>query len=231
MKYIVIGLGSFGSTLAVSLTNLGHEVIGVDIAMDRVDAIKDRITSAICIEVSGISALSALPLKDIDCAIVGIGENFGASVQVVALLKEIGVEKIYARAINDLHQSVLEALQITRILTPEQDSANQLAKQLNFARAESFYRIDQAHFVVKFAVPTIYYGKTLNEIRFDKNYNLWVLAVTKKIKKKNILSLYRDEEDYIDEKNLGDVELKANHYITLYGTQVSFNDFWKSIPH
>ncbi len=231
MKYIVIGLGSFGSTLAVSLNDLGHEVIGVDIREDRVEAVKDRIATAMSIEITGISSLRTLPIKDVDGAIVCIGENFGASVQVVALLKEIQVKKIYARAINDVHKNVLEALQVDQILTPEQDSANQLSKQLSFTRAESFYRIDKSHFVIKFLIPPLFIGRTLQEIRFFENYNLSLLAITQKIKIKNLIFVDTEEERCIEAENLAEVKLKQGYYMTVYGTQEHFNNFWKSIPH
>ena len=72
MKYIIIGLGNYGSVLAEELSALGHEVIGVDTNERRVDVLKDKI------------ATSVLPLKDVDVVIVAIGENFGASIRVVA---------------------------------------------------------------------------------------------------------------------------------------------------
>ena len=87
MKYIIIGLGNYGHVLAEELSALGHEVIGADISSSRVDGLKDKIATAFVIDATDEQALSVLPLNSVDVVIVAIGENFGASIRVVALLK------------------------------------------------------------------------------------------------------------------------------------------------
>ena len=94
MKYIIIGLGNYGSVLAEELSALGHEVIGVDTNERRVDVLKDKIATSFIIDATDEQSLSVLPLKDVDVVIVAIGENFGASIRVVALLKKNGVKHI-----------------------------------------------------------------------------------------------------------------------------------------
>ena len=89
MKYIIIGLGNYGGVLAEELSVLGHEVIGVDTNEHRVDVLKDKIATSFIIDATDEQSLSVLPLKDVDVVIVAIGENFGASVRVVALLINI----------------------------------------------------------------------------------------------------------------------------------------------
>ena len=92
MKYIIIGLGNYGRVLAEELSALGHEIIGADISENRVDAIKDKIATALVMDATDEQALSVLPLRSVDVVIVAIGENFGASIRVVALLKQQGYE-------------------------------------------------------------------------------------------------------------------------------------------
>lgn len=89
MKYIVIGLGNYGGMLAEELTVLGHEVIGVDVKEHHVDRLKDKIATAFVLDATDEMALSVLPLKSVDVVIVAIGEDLGASVRVVSLLKRI----------------------------------------------------------------------------------------------------------------------------------------------
>ncbi len=100
MKYIIIGLGNYGHVLAEELSALGHEVIGADISAGRVDSLKDKVATAFVIDATDGQALSVLPLNSVDVVIVAIGENFGASIRVVALLKQKKVKRIYARAID-----------------------------------------------------------------------------------------------------------------------------------
>ena len=118
MRYLIIGLGIYGSNLARDLTDMGHEVIGADIRSANVEAVKDYISTAYILDSTDEPSLAALPLKNVDLVIVAIGENFGASVKTVALLRKLGIRKIYARAIDELHQSILEGLKVKRILTP-----------------------------------------------------------------------------------------------------------------
>ena len=103
MKYIIIGLGNYGHMLAEELSALGHEVIGADVSASRVDSIKEKIATAFVLDATDEQALAVLPLNGVGVVVVAIGENFGASIRVVALLKQQKVEHIYARAIDELN--------------------------------------------------------------------------------------------------------------------------------
>ena len=103
MKYLVIGLGNFGSTLAQTLTDNGHEVIGVDIDSRNVELIKNRIAFAYILDSTNPLALRSLPLSDIDCTVVAIGQSMDHSLRTVATLKQLKVDNIYARALDSTH--------------------------------------------------------------------------------------------------------------------------------
>lgn len=130
MKCLIIGLGNFGSTLATDLTNKGHEVMGVDHVEQRVEDIKDNIAVAYIMDTTERVALKQLPLSEMDCAIVCIGQSMDNSLRTVAALKELGVEKVYARAIDATHQSILQAMQIKEIFIPEEYAARMFAQKL-----------------------------------------------------------------------------------------------------
>lgn len=89
MKFIIIGLGNFGTSLADMLTQQGHEVIGVDSSIETIEGIKDRITQAICMDCRHQAVVKNLPLKDADIVIVTIGEDEGANLLTTALMKKI----------------------------------------------------------------------------------------------------------------------------------------------
>ena len=162
MKYIIIGLGNYGRVLAEELSALGHEIIGADISENRVDAIKDKIATAFVMDATDEQALSVLPLRSVDVVIVAIGENFGASIRVVALLKQQKVPRIYARAIDNVHKAVLQAFSLEKILTPEEDAARSLVQLLDFGADMEGFRIDSEYYVVKFRVPRKFVGYFLN---------------------------------------------------------------------
>lgn len=130
MKYIVIGLGNFGASLACRLAATGYEVIGVDNNMQKVEEMKQQITHAICMDATERAALSTLPLKDSDAVIVAIGEDFGTSVKITALLQELKHKRIIGRAFTPLHATVLKAIGVKEVVNPEQDFAEHFAKKL-----------------------------------------------------------------------------------------------------
>ena len=121
--HLVIGLGNFGRTLAEELTDNGHDVIGVDTLENRVEEVKDRISVAYILDATDQISLSTLPLKDIDCAIVAIGQSMDNSLRTVAALKALKISKIYARALDDVHKSILDAMNIGTIFIPESYAA------------------------------------------------------------------------------------------------------------
>lgn len=124
MKCIVIGLGHFGLALSQRLTALGHEVIGVDNDLNKINQYKDSITTTIALDVRSEQALGSLPLKDVDIVFVVIGKDFGTSLYVLALLKQFAVKRIVARAMSEVHKTIMETMGITEIINPEWEYAD-----------------------------------------------------------------------------------------------------------
>ena len=199
MKYIIIGLGNYGHVLAEELSALGHEVIGADISAGRVDSLKDKVATAFVIDATDGQALSVLPLNSVDVVIVAIGENFGASIRVVALLKQKKVKRIYARAIDGVHRSVLEAFGLDRILTPEEDAARGLVHLLEFGADIETFRVDSNYYVVNFTVPEKFIGYNVNELKLDSEFGLKLLALKRAETLKNCLGISFTEHDVVNE--------------------------------
>lgn len=131
MKYLVIGLGNFGSTLAYKLTDMGHDVIGVDSSEHRIEDIKEKIAVSYILDATEKAALRSLPLDEIDCAVVAIGQSMDSSLRTVAALKELKMNHIYARALDLTHKSILKAMNIEKIFIPESFAAGIIAEKLN----------------------------------------------------------------------------------------------------
>ena len=153
MRYLIIGLGIYGANLARDLVAQGHEVIGADTSRTTIDAIKDYITTAYVLDTTEETALGVLPLRNVDVVIVAIGENFGASVKTVALLKKAGVKTIYARAIDPLHESILQSFNVARILRPEQRAAIDLTHEMALGAEVESLAVNDENFILKFQSP------------------------------------------------------------------------------
>ena len=131
MKCLIIGLGNFGRTLAVELSDNGHDVIGIDKNEHCVELVKDRISVSYIMDATEALSLKSLPLNEIDCAIVAIGQSMDSSLRAVAALKELSVENIYARALDDTHMSILKAMDIKKIYIPESYAAKIYAQKIS----------------------------------------------------------------------------------------------------
>lgn len=185
MKFVVIGLGHFGAALAERLVTMGHEVIGVDKSMNRVEACKDKLTNVICLDSSDPIAASHLPLKNTDMAIVCGGADEGESLLITAMLKKRGVQKITVRSITSLQESVLEAMGISEIIRPERESAERWAMKLSVKNYINLFEVSSGHFIVEVIVPAKLVGKTIAESELNKKYNIIVLTKLKQISVKN----------------------------------------------
>src|SRR5690606_22931815 len=125
MKYIILGLGHFGRSLGIHLTELGHEVIGADLNIQIVEQLKDKITHTVCLDTTDREAVSSLPLKDCDAVIVAIGEDEGATLMTTALVKQLGVKRIIGRVVSDLQRTIMEAMQIDEYIMPEEERSEE----------------------------------------------------------------------------------------------------------
>lgn len=163
MRYLIIGLGIYGSNLALDLQNAGHEVIGADSNASVVESLKDNLSTVYHLDSTDPVSLNALPFKNVDLVIVAIGENFGASVKTVALLKQNGVRHIYARAIDPLHHAILECFDLDRIVVPEQHAAADLAREMLLGTDIASMRVTDSLFVAQFRFP-----KAMTGMRYSK---------------------------------------------------------------
>ncbi len=176
MKYIVIGLGNFGASLAEKLTNMGNEVIGVDSQISKVEAMKDRITHSVCLDATDINAVSNLPLRDTDIVVVAIGEDKGALIMATALMKQLKVKRLISRAVAPLQEMVLEAMGVDEIIHPEEETAERWSKKLNLHGVVDSFELTGHFSIVEVEVPQKFIGKSLQEIGLRRDYNIIVLT-------------------------------------------------------
>lgn len=177
MKFIIIGLGRFGSALSVRLTEMGHEVIGVDIKMAKVEQLKNEITHTVCLDSTEEEAVRSLPLKDADAVIVAIGEDGAASLLTTALLKQLKVKRIIGRIISNLQRTVLMAMSIEEYVLPEEESAERLAMRLDLEEVIDSFKISDKYSIVEGVVPKQYVGMTIGEADFINSYKVLVLTM------------------------------------------------------
>ncbi|MCY4780924.1 TrkA family potassium uptake protein [Sphingobacterium sp. UT-1RO-CII-1] len=179
MKYIVLGLGHFGKSLAIHLTELGHEVIAADKKLTIVEQLKDKITHTVCMDTTDKESVSSLPVKDSDAVIVAIGEDEGASMLTTALLKQLGVKRIIGRVVSELQKTVLEAMQIDEYIMPEEEAAERLAMRLDNVDIIDSFKVSDKYSIIETRVPPKYLGMTLKDANLTNKYKVIVLTTVK----------------------------------------------------
>ena len=193
MRYIVIGLGFFGLSLASKLTSMGHEVIGIDKHTDHVDELKDRITKVMVMDCTKASALKVLPLSDVDAVIVAVGENIGASILILSMLKKMKVKRLIGRAINPMHQTILGELGIEEITHPEEDIATELSAMLMLKDAVSTMTVNDKYIISEIKIPQAYIGHSLEAVNLEARFGIKAIAVKIAPEEKGLGALFNKE--------------------------------------
>jgi len=224
MNFVVIGLGNFGASLAKKLTALGHDVIGVDKDMEKVEFFKDTIKNTVSMDITDIHALKNLPLKDCDMVIVCIGDDFGSSIKTTALLKKLGVQKIYGRESSLIHKTVLNAIGVSNTINPEYDTAVVFAEKLIMMGVWSIYNISDNIKIAEVSVPDEYIGKNLSQIDPKELRNLHILALKHLDNKQSTPSLEKWIAIEMDDFEK-DIVLEKNMRFVIKGSKKDIIDF------
>lgn len=226
MKYIIIGLGNFGASLAQKLTEQGNEVIGIDTSMNKVNAYKEKISHTICMDATDEFTVSGLPLKETDIVLIAIGENQGANILTTALFKNFEVKRLISRAINPLHEKVLQAIGVDEIVHPEQETAERWAKKLCLSNVVDSFELNEDYSIIEANVPEDYVGKTVREVGFRRSFNLLVLTIIKKVEVKSLLGKTK-KVNQIQGVASADNILEPNDILVLYGSNKDLQIFLK----
>ncbi len=175
-RFAVIGLGRFGATLARRLYQAGHEVLGIDLDPERVQGMRDDVSQAVVVDVRDKARLRALGLKDVDVAVVSVGEQIEVSTLASFYLKEMGV-KVVARAVSVDHGRILEAIGVDDVIYPERDMALRLAERLVHPNLLDYVALGPEYSVMEVAVPASFIGKTLMDLKVRNRYRVQVVAI------------------------------------------------------
>lgn len=162
----VIGLGRFGTNLAITLHNAGYEVLAIDKASDLVDSIGPYVTHAVRTNATNESALQKLGIGNFDVAVVTIGNSIQDSVMATIVLKKLGVPYIVARADNQLHGDILESIGANKVIFPERDTAFRAGPVLTMKEVTDFIPVGNGSGIVKAKAPSYFVGRTLADIGF-----------------------------------------------------------------
>ena len=212
----VIGLGNFGSNVARELVEQGAQVIAVDKNKDRVEALKDLVTYAVALNATDENALRSMAIHEVDAAVVCIGLDIEANLLTTLLLKQIGVKKIWARAISPLQQEILKALQVDSIINLEQEMGKLVARSLVIENVVKHIHLSPGYSVSEIKVPSSLVGKTLRQTKLRKEYNINIVAIKRK-RPQITREGERAFEEYTENVPSPDAEFEENDILVIVG--------------
>jgi len=180
-RYAVIGLGKLGITMARTLTERGGEVIAIDSDIKRIEEIKDDVAQALCMDSTDEEAMLKAGISDVEAAVVTLGENVEVSVLTTALLKDLGVSKIIARAASPLHERALKRVGANEVIFPEEQAGGQLARSLIAPNIIENVILSTGRELAEIIVEDMFVGKNLRELDFRAKYGVNVIAIQKRV--------------------------------------------------
>ncbi|MBN1633816.1 MAG: TrkA family potassium uptake protein [Ignavibacteria bacterium] len=176
-QFVVIGLGRFGSNLAVALSKLGNQVLAIDIDRKKVEAVKDYITEAVIADALDMRTLKEFIDNKVDTVIVAIASDVGTSTLVVLYLKDLGVKHIVGKVRNEDHAKILTALGVNEVIYPESDIAARLAENLTISNLIAHIPLAPEYSIVEIITPETFVGKTLRELDLRKKFGFSVIGI------------------------------------------------------
>jgi len=185
LKVIVVGLGKFGSTLAVRLARDGAEVLAMDRSTRLVQDVADDVTVAVGCDATDKNNLNSYDVGSMDVGVVAIGTNFESSVLVTMHLKSMGVPVVYAKALNDMQEAVLRRVGADQVIKPEEDMGERLAEHLLHDSVVDFVELPRGFSLRRIKVPADWNDKSLADLNLLGKLKLNLVQVHRTSPPKN----------------------------------------------
>ncbi|MEQ8200481.1 MAG: TrkA family potassium uptake protein [Syntrophomonadaceae bacterium] len=176
-QFAVLGIGRFGENLIKELVRMNYEVLAVDLDADLVEDAIEYSTHAVQADTMDEQVLKALGIKNFDAVIVAIGENIQSNILTTILLKELGVNKVVAKAKNAMHGKVLEKIGADVVIYPERDMAIKLARSLASQNFLEQITLSTDYSIIEITTPNSFVNKNLVQIGVRAKMKVTVLAI------------------------------------------------------
>ena len=176
-RFIVVGLGNFGSSVAETLHSMGHDVAALDRNPDRVDHMARLATRAAVGDGTDPDTLEKIGAEDADAAIISTGDNITASAMTVLMLQDLGVEEIYVKVVSPDHARLIEKIGITETIFPERESGIRLGKRISSRTLLNYVQLGPDFSLQEMAVPESWIGRSLRDLELPRRFGISVVAV------------------------------------------------------
>lgn len=191
-QFIVVGCGRFGSSVARTLYQMGHDVLAIDSDEDIVQNISEYVTHAVQADATDENSLRALGIRNFDVAVITIGHDIQSSVMATLIVKELGIKYVVSKAQNEMHAKVLYKIGADRVVFPERDMGVRVAHNLVSSNILDYIELAPEFSIMEITALKEWHGKTLQEINVRTKYGINVMAVKTNNDEINVSPAARD---------------------------------------
>jgi len=199
----IIGLGKFGLRVGTVLSEMGHDVIGIDSKEDKVKNAQYILSQVYQMDAANKDALEQIRIQDLQYVIVSVGDSIAVSIMVAMYLKELEVEKVLVKAIHADHEKLLRKIGVDEVIIPEYMAANQTANKIAMPGIVEHLPFDREMALKEFKVDK-WSGKTLREVDVTNKLGVQIIATRKK-----------DEQHYKFIPKAGDVLEEGGNFVAI----------------
>ena len=176
-SFAVIGIGRFGTSVALTLSLMGHEVLAVDTSAAAIDSIADRVTHAIVADATDERVLRRIGIAEFDAVVISVAADIRASILTAMLSKELGAKRVVAKAADDLHAKLLIKAGADQVVQPERDSGVRLARSIAVDSVLDYFALTDDVSINELRLPYSWAGKSLVQLGIRTRYGASVIAI------------------------------------------------------
>ncbi len=176
-EFVVIGLGRFGTSVAITLFNYGFNVLAIDADMERVQHLSTTLPHVLQLDATNIDALRQAGVDAFDTGLICIGTDFESNLLTTVLLQRLGVKRVIAKARTTMQKEILQRVGADEVILPEHEAGVRLARKLAAGHFIDYLEVGGDVGVVELMAPPSVWGKALSDCNLRQRYGLTVIAV------------------------------------------------------
>lgn len=176
-RIIIVGLGNFGSTVATSLAEKGHDVIAIDSRESIVDRIGSLVSRAAVGDATQKEVLMQIGAAEADVGVVSTGDDITASILATMALNDLKVRDVIVKVVSAEHARVMQRLGVREVVFPERDSAMALATRVSGSALLNYVSLGSDFSIQEMGVPDAWEGKTIRELELRRRHDITIVAL------------------------------------------------------
>lgn len=197
-NYVVVGCGRFGSSVAMTLYELGNDVLAIDENEEIIQNISDKVTHAVQADCTDENALKSLGIRNFDVAVISIASDIQASIMATLIVKEMGVPYVLCKAMNERQAKVLYKIGADRVVFPERDMGVRVAHNLVSQNIIEYIELDPDYSIAEITLPSKWVGKSMEELKLRAKYGINVIA----FKRNKVIDISPEPQETFRAKDL-----------------------------